>query len=588
MKEDRERPREILLNRSTVKPDERHGNYIIKPSGLYHEAPRKSKKQENEESGELEETWICSPIWPIAYLRDMNGKSHTLLVEIHDGEKNHSVVIPRRLLGKPPELIELLLDLGQKTPIQPSTQKNLIQFLMNSRPKKEMRCVNKSGWHGEQYVFADGTVIGGDTKTEKVHLINDISPKGMEAKGTLKEWQDNVVSLCAHNSRLIFGLGVAFSAYCLDIIVEDGGGFNLKGRSSIGKTKILYAAISVCGSRELKKSWRATGNGLEAVCSLHNDSLLPLDEFGQADVKEIGSIAYMISEGVGKSRMDKKIIAANVKDWRVLVLSTGEVGLSEHMHNGKKPMTGQQVRMCDIPAVAENGSGCFECLHDFKEGSEFAEELDRRCREYYGRAGKEFVTQLIKFGVSEAREHLNYAIDDFVADVAKECDGQVRRVARRFALIYATLTLAIKFGVLSDRLTEEDSKEGVLRCYKAWLGERGTKGDLESHSLVEQVKGILQENAEGKFANYDEKPNEKHLITKWGYKRGAEFFVFPSAFKEQLCKGFDSRAAAQILIKHGLLLKHKDGRSSRPEYVPAHNVSSDRFYRINLGSSSEV
>ena len=274
----------------------RVGCYHVDDTGLYF------TKGEEEEEPQL----ICSPIWPEAYLRDKEGKSHTLLIKINDGERDHKIAIPRRVITKWAELSEILLDLGQSVPTSPANQKHLQNFLMQARPTKLMRCVDKSGWHGEQYIFPDGEVTWKDKdNNESVHPINEACPKGDRKKGSLQDWQENVLKMCANNSRLIFSIGVSLSAPCLQLVGDEGGVFNFKGVSSIGKTRCLMVAISVFGSPEFKRSWRTTSNGLEGVCSLHNDCLLALDEFGQSDAKEVGEIAYMYSQGIGKQRSSR-------------------------------------------------------------------------------------------------------------------------------------------------------------------------------------------------------------------------------------------------------------------------------------------
>ena len=554
--------------------------FFLTSSGLYNRPKSKD--------GDIgDDIWICSRIEPVAHLRNTEGKDHALLVKVSDGEVEHLWAMPRRLLGISTAINEVLLGLNQKMPLGPSTQKLLLQYLMFACPKKKMRCVDKAGWHGDQYVFADGTVIGSAGEKESVYPVNETSPRGIRSSGTLKQWCDNVFSLCISNSRMIFSVGVAFSSICLELVGEDSGGFNFRGRSSIGKTKCLNVAVSVFGSPEFKRSWKTTANGLEGVCALHNDCLLPLDEFGQADANEVGEISYMISQGMGKQRAYKNASPCDPATWRVMMLSTGEVGLEEHIRSGKKTAkAGQQARIADIPAEIDNAHGCFEHIHDYKDGAEFSEEVGRRCKEYYGVAGKAFAQTLVSFGISKAKTHLKYVIDDFVADNTIGCDGQVKRVARRFALVYASLTLAIKFGVLGDNMTDEMAKDAVLRCYRDWLGDRGTIGDLESHNVVEQVVGLLQEHEEGKFSGFNESLNEKIRLTKWGYKRGSEFFIFPKAFNENLCAGFNAKGAAKILMDSGML-RGSGGKSSRSERIPAHNKQPDRFYCIDLNKKFE-
>ena len=398
-----------------------HSNYFVNETGLYYQPP-----SQDEESGQ-NPTKICSPIWPVAYLRNKDGKSHALLIEVDDGERKHLLALPRTIFAKLGDLTEILLDLGQETPVHPANQKHLQTYLQQAKPKKKMICVDKAGWHGEQYVFPDGQVIGKPAKDEEeIYPLNEVCPKGVGQKGSLEEWQKSVAHLCANNSRLIFSLGTAFAALCLNLVNAEGGGFNLKGRSSKGKTKCLRVAVSVIGSREYERSWKTTANGLEGTCSLHNDSLLPLDEFGRVDARDAGDICYMIVGGIGKQRMARDSSLKEPKTWRVIVLSTGEVGLGDHIREGnKKAKAGQLARVVDIPAEVESGHGCFEDLREYKSGKELADALDSACKEYYGTASRAFIKCVQEKGIDSVRQELRYGMDDFVADNAKDCDGQV-------------------------------------------------------------------------------------------------------------------------------------------------------------------
>lgn len=560
----------------------RYGNFVVEKRGLYY-LPETTESEEDQ-------IWISSPIWPEAYLRDKEGKSHTLLIKIHDGEKEHKIALPRRILTKWMELSEILLDLGQNVPTSPSNQKHLQNFLMNARPSKLMRCVDKAGWHGDQYVFPDGEVIGiaqGDN--ENVHPINEICPKGIEKKGSVEEWIENILSLCANNSRLIFSVGVALSAPCLQLVGDEGAVFNLKGASSIGKTRCLMVAISVFGSPDFKRSWRTTSNGLEAVCSLHNDCLLALDEFGQSDAKEIGEIAYMYSQGVGKQRSNRDGSSREPKTWRGMLFSTGEVGISDHMQDEKnKAKAGQLVRVIDLPAQVEGRFGCFEHLHDFEngvDGERFADRIKEVCNEYYGTIGRKFIKSIIDFGLEKSKKHLKFSRDDFSAKVAAEYDGQVKRVASRFGLIYAALSLGMKVGILSGYFTTEMIEKAIINCFFAWLEDRGTKGNFESHSIVNQVVGLLNENSDSKFIPKDDLKDTRIRTILWGFKDGAVFYVFPKAFKE-LCKGHDEQNSKKALVNRGLLIPGSGGKFSQSIRLPTHS-KKDRFYVIDLNNHQD-
>lgn len=571
----------------------RCGDYIVDAIGLYYYPENKKDDLEHvEHTEEPKKVKISSPIWPEAYLRDKEGKSHTLLIKVYDGERDHKIAIPRRVITKWAELSEILLDLGQSVPTSPANQKHLQNFLMQTRPEKLMRCVDKSGWHGDQYIFPDGQVIGKTKdKNENVHPLNEACPKGIEKKGSLQEWQENVLKLCAHNSRLIFSIGVSLSSPCLQLVGDEGGVFNFKGASSIGKTRCLMVAISVFGSPEFKRSWRTTSNGLEGICSLHNDCLLALDEFGQSDAREVGEIAYMYSQGIGKQRSSRDGSPRETKTWRGMLFSTGEVGIADHIQDDKrKAKAGQLVRVLDIPAQVKNAYGCFEELHSFEngvDGERFAEKIKEVCAEYYGTAGREFIKAMIEWGVERSRKYLKFSRDDFAANVAARYDGQVKRVANRFGLIYAALSLGIELGILSAHLTKKMCEDAVKQCFKDWLNERGTTGSFESHSIINQVIGLVNENSDSKFIPKNDVDDKRIRNIVWGYKDGPIFYVLPKAFKEDLCKGFDEQSAKITLKDSGLLIPDNDGKFSQSLRITAHPKAKARFYVINMDNHKD-
>lgn len=567
----------------------RYGDYIVDSSGLYH-YPEKKNDIEGEE--ETKKVWISSPIFPEAYLRDKEGKSHTLLIRVNDGERDHKITILRRVITKWAELCEIFLDLGQSVSTSPANQKHLQNFLMHVRPKKLMRAVDKSGWHGDQYIFPDGEVIGKiKDNNENVYPLNEVCPKGIERKGAFQEWQKNVLKLCAHNSRLIFSIGVAISSPCLQLVGDEGAVFNFKGASSIGKTRCLMVAISLFGSPEFKRSWRTTSNGLEGICSLHNDCLLALDEFGQSDAKEVGEIAYMYSQGIGKQRSSRDGSPRETKTWRGMLFSTGEVGIADHIQDDKrKAKAGQLVRVLDIPAQVKDAYGCFEELHGFENGNDgekFAEKIKEVCGEYYGTAGRAFIKAMIEWGVERSRKYLKTARDNFTENVAARYDGQVKRVANRFGLIYAALSLGIELGILSTHLTKQMCEDAVKKCFKDWLNERGTTGSFESHSIINQVIGLINENADSKFIPKDEVDDKRIRSTVWGYKHGPIFYVFPKALKEHLCKGFDEKSAKNILRDNGILIPDNEGKLSQSLRIQADPRDKARYYVINIDNHKE-
>src|SRR5918995_1168129 len=141
------------------------------------------------------------------------------------------------------------------------------------------------------------------------------------------------------------------------------------------------------------RSWRATANGLEGVAVAHCDALLCLDELAQISAREAGEVAYLLANGSGKSRSARDGAARRAARWRVLFLSSGEIGLADKvMEDGKKRLAaGQHVRIVDIAADAGTGLGLFEHLHGFTSADALARYLRSASAPVYGVAAPVFL-----------------------------------------------------------------------------------------------------------------------------------------------------------------------------------------------------
>lgn len=204
----------------------------------------------------------------------------------------------------------------------------LSRYIQSSTPKERMRCVSRLGWYGQLYILPN-EAIGVSPDEDVVFQANMPLADHHDSRGTLQEWQQNVSKYCVDNSRLCFSMSVGFAAPLLHLLGEENGGFNLRDPSSGGKTTALKVALSVYGGEKMLQSWRATSNGLESIAALHNDCLLCLDELGKLEPKIAGEVAYFLVNGGGKQRSDRSGFARKKQMWRVLFLSSGELGLPD-------------------------------------------------------------------------------------------------------------------------------------------------------------------------------------------------------------------------------------------------------------------
>jgi uncharacterized protein (DUF927 family) len=88
----------------------------------------------------------------------------------------------------------------------------------------------------------------------------------------------------------VLAVSTAFAGPLLGLTGAEGGGLNLHGPSSKGKTTALQAAASVWGRGATDpgfvRSWRGTANSQESGAALVSDTLLCLDEIGVAEARD--------------------------------------------------------------------------------------------------------------------------------------------------------------------------------------------------------------------------------------------------------------------------------------------------------------
>lgn len=275
--------------------------------------------------------WICSPLLITASTRDERGNEWGRYLEWKDRDgRAHRWAMPMRLLhqGSGDEVRGALASGGVEIASHPSDRRRLNDYISWANPSVTARAVTRTGWHGTAFVLPDRTI--GDTESEPIHY-QAATAEGVNlgTAGKLDRWRECVAAPCAGNSRLVLALSAGFAATCLGLIAQEGFGIHYRGDSSAGKTTGLLVAASIWGPPDFKRTWRATGNALEGIAALHSDLLLCLDEMGELSPKDAGATAYMLANGSGKNRAHRDGSARAATRWRVLFLSTGEIGLSE-------------------------------------------------------------------------------------------------------------------------------------------------------------------------------------------------------------------------------------------------------------------
>lgn len=570
-----------------VRAEELNRSYAeaILPKGFYYDEEGWLTFQK-EVNGETPSTpiKICSRLEVFARTRDQISENHGRLLQFSDPDGvMHRWSMPMELLaGDGAAYRQMLLSKGLLIAPGSQARQLLTTFIQTSTPAMTVRCVEQIGWNNERtaFVFQNETV--GSSGNEPLILQTASNLPTMQASlGDLVEWQ-KMSSLCEGNSRLIFAVSAAFAPPLLFLLGMENGGVHFRGGSSSGKTTCLRVAASVWGGPDSVQQWRATANGLEGTAAAFNDCLLCLDEMGQMDPTELGHVAYMLANGVGKTRADKLGDSRRRKRWRLIFLSSGEIALAGHMWEGnKKVRAGQEVRVLDIPADIQK-FGCFQELHGFELPKMFAEYLCESCKSNHGTAGPMFVKCLLPLQAEVIQRSQTIMKELSNKYVPATASGQVHRAFNRFALVAFAGELATTFGITG--WPKGTAIEATMNCFNDWLRARGDMGSHEERCIISQVKHFFEQHGESRFTPWYELDQYGKTIMRAGYRKsckdGEEFFVFQETFKRDVVSGFDPELVAQVCLKHGLLIPDSKGGATRSERLPGAKKST-RVYRFS-------
>jgi putative DNA primase/helicase len=410
-------------------------------------------------------------------------------------------------------------------------------------------------------------------KREQIALLHKNARHPFRTAGTLEAWRNTIGLWAEDNPRLGFALCVSLAAPLLKLSGQESGGFNFTGGSSTGKTTILCAAASPWGdgssSGGYSRSWRTTSNGLESTASTHNDTLLCLDDIGQASSQTIREAAYMLANGLGKTRARADGSAREAKAWGVLILSTGEQSPSDMIElNGGKAQAGQLVRLVNIPADAGYGHGVFKNLHGHESARAFADAIRQAATRNYGHAARAFIQFLVDHRV-EVQESLDKWMNEKLRElVSDDADGQVKRVARRFLLCAFAGETAARCGILP---WDEGEALAVAKiCFAAWIEDRGGTGPAEDDKILSQIMYFFEQHGDSRFQDLCKPEYFRVCPNRAGFRDVTggvtTYYVLPEVFKREICQGFNAQHAAKLLCEKGILERGDSGYTRRPPH----------------------
>ena len=532
------------------------GDYSMSSNGLYHG-----------------DKWLSANFEIVGRARDpdSNGWGRCLRWKDDDNREHTHYVSDAELHGDASALCSKLAQLGLK--ISTSKRALFLAYLNHAKSKIRVTSVGRTGWHdirgSKIFALPDRTIgrIAGETV---IFAGTHASPYG--SRGSLDEWKNSIGTLVDGHDRPMFAVSIGFASPLLYLIGMEGGGVNLFGASSTGKTTTTQASASVWGRGDAHgfvKTWRATANGLEGAAVLHTDTLLHLDELGVADAREVGTIVYQLAGGIGKGRAarDGSLRASN--SWRVMIFSTAELQITDKIgEGGKKARAGQEVKIIDIPADAGKGFGVFDHAGSNGNAKQLADAMKAAACTHYGTAGPAFVEAVLAEGFETVASDLREMLAQFrAAVVAPDATGQVQRVADRFGLIAASGELAIELKIVP--WPAGSAREAAVRLFNVWLQQRGGVEPAEVRDGVEQVRALIARFGSSRFDPLDV-IDHRPVLDRLGWYRGDGadrlWFIPPEVWRATFAAGFDATLVARALSDRGMLTRSLEG-FARSEWI---------------------
>ncbi|HBZ4110498.1 TPA: DUF927 domain-containing protein [Klebsiella pneumoniae] len=536
------------------KPESLRPHVESRADGIFWVEPKSDK-----DTGEIttRESWLCSALEVIGTGIDDSKTRYLILRWRPFGSKGDTVqAIPFADIGEREGWRSLKAG-GVNVTTKSGLRATLADWLQSCANGEVWRIAHATGWQCGAYIMPDGEIIG--TPDQPV-LFNGRSSaaSGYTTSGTVESWRESVGRLAFGNYSMMTGVAAALAAPLIGLAGADGFGIHLYEQSSAGKTTTANVASSLYGNPDvLRLTWYGTALGLANEAAAHNDALMPLDEIGQgADPVEVYKSAYALFNGTGKLQGAKEGGNRDLKRWRTVAISTGEMDLETFIASaGRKAKAGQLVRLLNIPmrrAVR---------FHEHINGKHHADALKDAYQHNHGVSGREWVKWLADHQ-QEAVSVVRAAEERWRSLIPSDYGEQVHRVGARFAILEAALLL----GNVITGWDEQTCRDAIQYSYNAWLREFGT-GNKEHQQIIEQTEAFLNAYGMSRFAPFPYDPTSLPISNMAGYRQkgGHEtdpmvFYTFPAAFEGEIARGFNTRQFAEVLKKAGMLTPPTSGR----------------------------
>lgn len=545
------------------------------PGGLYRIAVSKDDEETEE--------WLCSDFTVLGTGCDSANTNWGRVISVIDPDgSEHRLFLSLALIASSTnKILGHLSEHGMDFSRARTARSGFLDLLSAWKGTDRFLVTNNVGWASkacDAFVLDNSAIIGNPKVFYTGHAFSGRS--GKLAQGDIKTWKSAVAEKCVGNPVLLSAVSLAFCGPLLDLLEIDGFGLHLRGSSSSGKSTALAAAVSVWGGPDRMSSWLTTANALEVTATSMNSTLLALDELGQVSGKDAYDAAYQLGNGRGKRRANASGHGTPSASWRVPVLSSGELTLSEKIsESGGKPMTGQEVRIIDV--AADFGKfGVFDELHGEASPAIFAEKLKAGAMSTYGLAGPQFVEACLK-KKTELKQILPPKVTklarQFLSGHSEPADGPTQRVAASLALVAMSGEVATRWGLTG--WPAGAALAAAHSLFDAWVDRRSAAVHSSKTDWTETLNEFLENNLSLGFSAVGANSFRNEL----GFWDNGFLYLNKQAWSKAF-EPANQTLAAETLTEQGILVR--DGHHYKTK-APRAAGNRNRCYRLNRARLSD-
>jgi len=316
---------------------------------------------------------------------------------------------------------QLLKLVNRKLDVTSTTSTRLIDYINKSKrynPPVNVNVATRLGHVKGYFIYP----YQEEMKNSNIKLFNN--DKGFQklidsfqSKGTLNSYSKKVFNQIKNLPMVMVMLYASLGSVLLrefglqPFIVE------ISGSTSTGKTFTLNLVSSVWGTSDLITTWGSTKNSIEAMASFLNSFPMFKDDTRNTNPKFVANATYNFSSGESKSRSNINLTLNAKKEWRNIMLSTGEASIS-NMADEKAGVSARVVTLQDQP---------------YPDNFDFT-TLDKAFRENYGTLGIAFIKQY-----ESKQETYKSAFDSYQRYFNRKGSNEImQRLGRAFALLQVT------------------------------------------------------------------------------------------------------------------------------------------------------